>query len=201
MLAGSSVRTPWPGKVVAVTPWYGPEYGVTVLLPNGMEVTFGHLSPSVRTGQTLSRGDEVGRVVVDHVDVKVRDGHGYVDFGLRKIALAGSPTAALEPPAEGVAAAQRQAAAEAYRRYTEELAELAEEEAQVRLGLLPSGNPERRRERLEGLRPLARLHAQLHGKRLPAKRSSQEAVASSARPITDMLLGLPSVQSERSSTP
>ncbi len=73
MLAGTPVRAPWPGRVVAVTPWYGSEYGVTVQAQDGTEVTYGHLIPCVRVGDLVHAGAVVGQVAVDHLDVKVRN--------------------------------------------------------------------------------------------------------------------------------
>jgi len=81
MLAGAPVRAAWAGKVVAITPWYGSEFGVTVQLQNGFEATYGHISPTVRLGDRVGPGEILGTVVVDHVDVKMRDPGGrYVDF-------------------------------------------------------------------------------------------------------------------------
>jgi Peptidase family M23 len=81
MLARSPVRAAWPGEVVAITPWYGSEYGVTVRDGQGYEATYGHISPSVVLGQEVRVGDILGRVVVDHVDVKMRNSLGiFVDF-------------------------------------------------------------------------------------------------------------------------
>lgn len=81
MLAGTPVRAAWAGKVVAVVPWYGAEYGVTVRDGQGYEATYGHISPGVAVGDRVRVGDVVGTVVVDHVDVKMRDPHGrHLDF-------------------------------------------------------------------------------------------------------------------------
>lgn len=82
MPAGTPVRAGWAGTVVSVAPWTDTQWGITVLSGSGMEVTYGHLSPSVSVGDPISVGDVVGTVVVDHVDVKMRDSAGsYVDFG------------------------------------------------------------------------------------------------------------------------
>jgi hypothetical protein len=79
---GSRVPAAWPGKVVAITPWGGSQYGITVLADSGYEATYGHLSPLVRVGQRVAAGDFVGLTIIDHVDVKMRDSAGaYVDFG------------------------------------------------------------------------------------------------------------------------
>lgn len=88
MLAGSPVRAAWPGTVVAVTPWYGSEYGVTVQSA-GFSVTYGHISPGVAVGDPVEVGTVLGTVVVDHVDVKMRAASGdYVDFGAGSVAVA-----------------------------------------------------------------------------------------------------------------
>lgn len=82
MPAGSPVRAGWSGSVVSVAPWTDTQWGITVLSGSGLEVTYGHLSPSVSVGDAIQVGDVVGTVVVDHVDVKMRDTAGnYVDFG------------------------------------------------------------------------------------------------------------------------
>lgn len=82
MPAGAAVLVGWPGKVVDIVPWTDTQWGITVLSPSGFEVTYGHLEPSVSVGQQLNVGDTVGRVALDHVDVKMRDAAGvYVPFG------------------------------------------------------------------------------------------------------------------------
>lgn len=190
MLAGSAVRTPWPGRVVAITPWYGAEVGVTVRLENGWEATFGHITSSVTLGQSVRRGDLIGRVVVDHVDVKMRDsGGGYVDFAAHKLPTTGLMAVATAPP-PGYSPAEKKAAAEAYREYLALLERLAEDEALVRRGLLPRKALSERHKKLEAIRPLARLHAELNGKSVPRKPASPEVAPADARPVTDALLGL-----------
>ena len=78
---GAAVPAAWGGRVVAVTPWWGPQYGITVD-SGGVETTYGHLAPLVTVGQIVLTGETVGRTVIDHVDVKMRDTRGaYVDFG------------------------------------------------------------------------------------------------------------------------
>ena len=82
MPAGSPVRVGWPGTVVSVAPWTDGEWGLTVLSPSGVEVTYGHLVPRASVGEVLAAGDVVGTIALDHVDVKMRDRSGnYVDFG------------------------------------------------------------------------------------------------------------------------
>lgn len=79
--AGSPAVAGWAGRVSAVTPWYGREYGVTVISPDGFRTTYGHIAPSVRVGAHVEPGDVVGIVVVDHVDIKMKDSSGkFVDF-------------------------------------------------------------------------------------------------------------------------
>ena len=194
------VRTPWPGRVVAITPWYGAEYGVTVRLSNGLEAKFGHISPSVRVGQAISRGQPLGSVVVDHVDVKMTDANGYVDFGVHRVRsetlAVGEGTAAKARP--HLSAEEKRAASEAFLRYREEIAVLAQEEEQVRRGLLPAKTADGRRARLDRLRPLARVHTSRLGTSLPKRRTLSPVIEVEAgRPVTDQLLGLPNTQ-ERS---
>lgn len=76
MLSGTPVRATWPGVVVAVTPWFGDEFGITVRGSEGLEVTYGHVLPLVTPGERVEAGRILGRVAVDHVDVKVRDTEG-----------------------------------------------------------------------------------------------------------------------------
>ena len=72
----------WPGTVTAITPWSGEEYGITVVSPNGMSVTYGHVSARVNIGDQVQAGDILGVIAYNHVDVKMRDATGnYVDFG------------------------------------------------------------------------------------------------------------------------
>lgn len=77
--AGTPVPCGWSGRVIRLTPWYGGEYGITVET-NGIEVTYGHLVPTVKTGDVLDAGDIVGRVAWDHVDIKMFCWAGYIDF-------------------------------------------------------------------------------------------------------------------------
>ena len=79
---GSPVAAGWPGTVTAIIPWTASQYGVTIQSPDGTEVTYGHISPTVSLGQSISTGQTVGRIAADHVDVKMRDAYGqYVPFG------------------------------------------------------------------------------------------------------------------------
>lgn len=79
---GTPIAAGWPGQVVSIANWYGAEYGITVESPQGFRTTYGHLSPAVRVGAWVNPGDIVGRVVRDHVDVKMRGADGaFLDFG------------------------------------------------------------------------------------------------------------------------
>lgn len=79
--AGSLIVVGWPGRVSAITHWYGAEYGITVVSPDGFHTIYGHLAPCVRIGQWLEPGDSVGTIVRDHVDIKMKDGGGKpIDF-------------------------------------------------------------------------------------------------------------------------
>jgi len=81
MPAGTAVVAGWSGDIVDIVPWYGQEYGVTVKSSGNIYVTYGHISPLVSVGQKVSPGTLLGLVVVDHVDVKMRDeNHNYIDF-------------------------------------------------------------------------------------------------------------------------
>lgn len=79
--AGTSVPCGWAGRVVRITPWYGNECGITVQT-HGIEVTYGHLVPSVKEGDVLASGDIVGHVAYDHVDVKMMIEDEYIDFAV-----------------------------------------------------------------------------------------------------------------------
>lgn len=100
MRAGTPVRAAWPGVVVAVTPWYGSEFGVTVRSADGTETTYGHIAPWVAVGRRVEAGTILGSVVVDHVDVKMKDAGGtFVDFARQPVTLAEEETAPPPPPA------------------------------------------------------------------------------------------------------
>ena len=190
MLAGSAVRTPWAGRVVAITPWYGSELGVTVRLENGWEATFGHITSSVSVGQQVTRGDLIGRVVVDHLDVKVRDSSGsYVDFALRKIASFGMAQLSPRPAALTHSEQEKKAAAQAFGEYRLLVETLAVEEVQVRSGLLARNALSQRHKRLNALRPLAAVHAELMNLQLPTKTEAPTLDTDPGRPVTDALLG------------
>jgi hypothetical protein len=94
MPAGSPAACGWPGTVTSVVTWSGEEHGITVVAPDGRQITYGHLSPRVKVGQALKAGDIVGVIVRDHVDVKMRDANGnYRDYGAGQggIAAIGAP--------------------------------------------------------------------------------------------------------------
>lgn len=79
---GTSVSAGWGGVVTSIVPWSDTEWGVTVESPGGVNVTYGHIAPSVTVGQSVAVGQTVGRVALDHVDVKMRDSSGqYIPFG------------------------------------------------------------------------------------------------------------------------
>lgn len=192
MLAGSAVRTPWAGRVVAVTPWYGREVGVTLELANGWEVTFGHITSAVVVGQRVRGGELLGRVVVDHVDVKVRGRSGsYVDFAVHKIPTSSwTVEAGLTDPAPALAltAQEKKAAKRAFAEYSETLELLANSEAKVRSGLLPRNSLQSSYDRLKALRPLALQHVEWSGQKLPQRSKAEIEAEGPSRPTTDLLL-------------
>ena len=82
MQAGTGARAGWPGTVVSIAPWADGEWGVTVASANGIEVTYGHIVPVARLGQSIQVGDIVGTIAINHVDVKMRGADGsYIPFG------------------------------------------------------------------------------------------------------------------------
>jgi len=81
--SGTPVVAGWEGEVVDICPWYGQEYGVTVKSTGDIYVTYGHIVPMVKTGQKIMIGSIIGFVVIDHVDIKMKDSkNNYIDFGL-----------------------------------------------------------------------------------------------------------------------
>lgn len=128
---GSEVPAAWPGRVVAVTPWYGPQYGITVDC-GGVEATYGHLIPLVKVGDTIRPGQVVGRTVIDHVDVKMRDGDGnYIDYGQGFTASGG-----FSPQSYELALKQEQSALHEVERLSQAVREL-----EARRGApVPAGN-------------------------------------------------------------
>lgn len=91
MPAGTVVPAAWDGEVVAITPWYGQEEGISVVT-GSREATYGHLIPLVKVGQRLKVGDPVGIVARDHVDVKMRGPAGeFIDFGAGEAEYAVAP--------------------------------------------------------------------------------------------------------------
>ena len=182
MWAGSVVRTPWRGRVVAVTPWYGSEVGVTVRLDNGWEATFGHIHPCVRVGQQVEPGQALGKVAVDHVDVKMRNASGDpVDFA----------TVAFAPVLPRPTTLTTRDDSRAFDRYKELLTLIALTEHKVALGLTASGALETQRSELRALEPLARRHAASSEIPLPSQPLTLPAIPQkSSRPVTDTLLEL-----------
>lgn len=79
---GAAVSAGWAGTVTDIVPWTDTQYGVTVTDAAGVSVTYGHVTPLVSVGQQVRAGDIVARILIDHVDVKMRDANGqYVPFG------------------------------------------------------------------------------------------------------------------------
>lgn len=79
---GTPFVSGWSGTVTSIVPWYGEEYGITLALADGNSVTYGHVSPAVKVGDTVQVGQVTGFIRLDHVDVKMRDNTGnFVDFG------------------------------------------------------------------------------------------------------------------------
>jgi len=82
MPRGTPVPAGWEGRVIGICSWADGEWGISVLTRGGYTITYGHLVPRVASGKTVSAGEIVGTVAVNHVDVKVRDQNGnFVDFG------------------------------------------------------------------------------------------------------------------------
>lgn len=91
MPAGTVVPAAWEGEVVAITPWYGQEEGISVVT-GSREATYGHLIPLAKVGQHLKVGDPVGIVARDHVDVKMRGPAGeFIDYGAGEAEFAVAP--------------------------------------------------------------------------------------------------------------
>ncbi len=191
MLAGSPVRTPWAGTVVAVTPWYGAEMGVTVQLENGWEATFGHITCAVRVGQRVRAGELLGRVVVDHVDVKMRGRSGaFVDFAVHKVPAGAAGLGETSPPDLPPPTDQeKRAAAAAFAEYDRVVALLAQEEAKIRLGLSSRKSVGAYLKKLDALRPLALQHTRWNGGELPGRPSIPLEESEAGRPVADFLLG------------
>jgi hypothetical protein len=77
--AGTPVPAGWGGVVTKIEPWYGDEHCITVRVGD-VDVNYGHVIPTVKVGQVLRRGDILGTVAYDHVDIKMHDGQSYIDF-------------------------------------------------------------------------------------------------------------------------
>lgn len=105
---GAPALAAWPGVVTAVVPWYGAEYGVTVLHADGTTATYGHIVPSVGCGSRVEPGTVVGTIASDHLDVKMRDGNGIpYDFGSGATLALSAPAPAVDPLLEWRAARSR----------------------------------------------------------------------------------------------
>lgn len=173
MLAGSPVRAAWSGTVVALTPWYGSEWGVTVRDGQGFEATYGHISPSVRVGSSVRPGDVLGYVVVDHVDVKVRDRRGrHVDFAKLDF---DSQNPGIPPSAEQLKKQQ----AELAKRVKVLRAEVRKTKRAYELGLLPRKKLDDLREQLSQIAP---------GIELKSLQDDQPLTQEPTRSLTDSLL-------------
>ncbi|MDQ7824616.1 MAG: peptidoglycan DD-metalloendopeptidase family protein [Candidatus Eremiobacteraeota bacterium] len=80
--AGTPVPAGWGGKVTGIASWTSSEWGISVVTSQGYTVTYGHLSPRVSAGDLVGPGTIVGTVVIDHVDIKIKDLAGnFIDFG------------------------------------------------------------------------------------------------------------------------
>lgn len=91
MPAGTVVPAAWEGDVVAITPWFGQEEGISVVT-GSREATYGHLIPLAKVGQHLKVGDPVGIVARNHVDVKMRGPAGeFIDYGAGDAEFAVAP--------------------------------------------------------------------------------------------------------------
>jgi Peptidase family M23 len=91
---GVPVSSGWSGVVTSVIPWTSTEYGVTVRMVDGTEVTYGHISPAVSVGDSVVTGQTIGQIAADHVDVKMRDRSGhYLPFGEKSNPAAVGPHA------------------------------------------------------------------------------------------------------------
>lgn len=174
MLANTPVRAAWPGTVVAIAPWYGREYGVTVRDARGYEATYGHISPSVAVGTRVDVGQVLGSVVVDHVDVKMRDSRGnLVDFADFRWAETPAGAATETVPDKGLE--------EARERLRILVVDLAEKRRGVRLGVTASADLKRLEAEYEELRSLL-------GEAPEPERLEEPPSAREARPTTDLLL-------------
>ena len=173
MLAGSPVRAAWPGTVVALTPWYGSEWGVTVRDNQGYEATYGHISPTVSVGEVVQPGSILGTVVVDHVDVKVRNNKGvHVDFATLEFDIQNPTPQKFRPDQEDF---ER-------RRKSLEI-ELSEITKAYSLGLVPKKKVEQLTQELKALLPEGESVAS-DVKSAEQTRLDQEVT----RPVTESLL-------------
>jgi outer membrane protein TolC len=172
MLAGAPVRVAWPGTVVAITPWYGAEYGVTVRESRGYEATYGHISPAVLVGEEMQVGEVLGTVVVDHLDVKMRDSAGsFVDFALLEWEGESAPS-------RGASAIQARKAQQEFQHLLEEL---GQKRQRLRFGLVAEREVKAVEERIQALRELG-----LHSERGGVK--GHFSPPPSGRTLTDSLL-------------
>ncbi len=188
MWANSVVRTPWPGRVEAITPWYGREYGITIILEDGHRVTFGHLSPLVKVGTQVVTGQEIGLVVVDHVDVKVQNLHGqFVDIGIQP--LKSSALLAEKSRPQPLDKSGEIRIEQAYTEYTELQAKFSQQKHKAELGLLAQNVPDKTWKEMQVLLPLARQHRDWSEEpQTSPDRLRESAVSNGRRPVADSLL-------------
>lgn len=182
MWAGSEVRAAWSGKVVAITHWYGREYGVTVRSSSGHETTYGHIKPLVAVGDNVSSSTVLGTVVVDHVDVKMRAPDGrYVDFA--SMPIYDKPDATFSAvPAKDLSGAKA-----AHQRYLLVLADFEKEQFRYSQGWGAKVKLEQLRAELKKLEPLARVF-EPKGLPQPTVAKVVKQVPSVGRPLTDQYI-------------
>jgi len=78
---GSIVPAGWEGKVTNIIPWPCGEYAVEV--SKEVQVTqYGHILPLVKVGDYVKVGEPVGKIVKDHLDLKIKISGKYFDFGI-----------------------------------------------------------------------------------------------------------------------
>ena len=188
MWAGSKVRAAWSGEVIAISRWYGREYGVTVRSSSGYETTYGHISPRVSVGDRVLPGDVLGTVVVDHVDVKMRNSKGnYVDFAA--LPISESPLPSRQAPHAMVH--DLSAAKSAYERYLLIHSDYEKEHFRYSQGWGAKAKLDELGAELKKLKPLALVFKSDGLPALPSGEAEKQN-SSPGRPLTDqLLLGAP----------
>lgn len=83
--AGTEVPAGWEGKVTDIIYWGYGEFAVKI--KNGKQMTqYGHLNNlRVCIGQKVTAGQTIGKIAVDHVDVKMKINGYFYDFGKESI--------------------------------------------------------------------------------------------------------------------